>query len=517
MKHSLISIGLAISAAMCSPAFATTYYLSDCKTGAAQGCISGSAVNDGLSAATPKQFWSQLPPGKGGDRILFAKGGSWTDASMRIFIPTASADKRVVWDSYLPPWGGIAKPILTESRANTYLFSFDDGGQKAADGGYEIRNLDLRGSTAGGTTRGQAAVFAYWAVNDLMMEDLEISGFKLGVYAAHAPKLANGWENYRITLRNSYLHDNSAASFLGGAADLVIENNTLDHNGSAPVLDHDLYISSVSHGIIRNNTITNTTLNANGKCAGSVIVVHGAVDGLTVENNKIIQPQDSMPTCFGIEISGGYADAQGSEYFHDVAIRGNTVVDVGYIGIGTRGCTGCVIENNSIVWTAGGGNEGISMSVNQPSSLDELGTALTIRNNSIYMHAPASAGTGIRLLNEGTNHTITSNVTYFGPGATSNARCFDTANYTITSFKTFDSNLCYRAGGPVFYSPTYSTLAVARSAGFDINGLNVDPHFLAIPSAANCYSLKVTPNSSAASLGNLQMARQPVAACTYGT
>ncbi|MBI1772018.1 MAG: hypothetical protein HYR68_06685, partial [Burkholderiales bacterium] len=46
MKHSLISIGLAISAAMCSPAFATTYYLSDCKTGAAQGCISGSAVND---------------------------------------------------------------------------------------------------------------------------------------------------------------------------------------------------------------------------------------------------------------------------------------------------------------------------------------------------------------------------------------------------------------------------------------------------------------------------------------
>jgi hypothetical protein len=518
MKHWMTSLALALLAAtMGSSASAATYYLSDCKAGAAQGCVPGSAANDGLSAATPKQLWSQLPARKGGDRILFAKGGSWTDASMGIYVATASPSMPVVWDSYSPPWGGAAKPILTEARALRYLFNFDDAGQKFADGGYVIRNLDLRGGgVMGVSTGGQAAVFTYWAVNDLLMENLEISGFKLGVYTAHLPKdLVKGWENYRITLRNSYVHDNSVASFLGGAADLVIENNILDYNGSTPIFDHDIYLSSAARAIIRGNTITRSVLDGLGKCTGSVIVVHGAVDGLLIENNKIVQPPGSKPTCYGIEISGGYTDDKGPEYFHDVVIRGNTVVDVGYIGIGARGCTRCAIEDNAVVWTAAGGNQGISMSVNAPSLSDERGTALVIRNNSIYMPSPLGTPTGILLVNEGAGHTVASNVIYYGAGATAQARCFDTKDYTRNGFAVFDNNLCFRAGGPLTYSPAYATLAAAQAAGFDLHGLNVDPQFLAPPSAANGYSLAVSPTSPAASLGvNARLDRLPPAAPT---
>jgi hypothetical protein len=382
------------------------YFLADCKPGAEAGCEPGSATNDGLTPATPKQLWSQLPPRKGGDRILFAKGGSWVDATMGIAILTASAETPVVWDSYTPPWGGTAKPILTEARAGKYLFNFNDGGQKWPDGGYVIRNLDLRGGGVMGVSTGaNAAVFLYWQVNDVTIDNVEISGFKNAVYSAHNPHVANGWENHRITLRNSYVHDNSASSFLGGAADLVIENNRLDRNGATPILDHDLYVSSATRARITGNTITRSVLNSQGKCSGSVIVVHGHVDGMLIERNKIIQP-GGAPQCFGIEISGGYGDTWGSESFHDVVIRENRIVDVGYLGVGLRGCTRCVVERNDLIWTQPGAFEAISMSVNRPSSLDELGTALTIIDNNIWS---VSLGSGVKLLAEGTGHRVVGN------------------------------------------------------------------------------------------------------------
>ena len=502
MKFWMMGLGLAAAASMSSTAFAATYYLSDCQPGAQAGCVPGKATNDGLTPNTPKRLWAELPIRKGGDKILFAKGGSWVDASMGIYIATASVATPVTWDSYTPPWGGSAKPILKEGRAGRYLFNFDDGGQKKPDGGYIIRNLDLRGGgVAGASTGAYAGIFTYWEVNDLLVENVEISGFKNGVYSAQLPKAANGWMNKRITIRNSYIHDNLTGSFLGGADELVIENNILDRNGTVPILDHDIYIGTTSRSVIRNNTITRTVLDKNGKCTGSVIVVHGAVDGLTIENNKIVQPTGSIPQCFGIEISAGYDDARGSEYFHDVIIRGNSVVDVGYIGIGARGCTRCVIENNSIVWTGAGGNTGISMAVNNPSSLDERGTAMVIRNNSIYNQSPSGAGTGVVLINEGTSHTVTSNVVYFGSGATTTARCFDTKDYKSTDFKAFDYNLCYRSGGAVNYSAAFTSLNNAQLAGFDLNGKIADPLFVATPTASNSYSLAVQGGSPASMLG----------------
>jgi hypothetical protein len=53
----------------------------------------------------------------------------------------------------------------------------------------------------------------------------------------------------------------------------------------------------------------------------------------------------------------------------------------------------------------------------------------------------------------------------------------------------------------VIYSPTHSTLSTAKAAGFDLNGLNADPLFVATPSATNGYSLAVKTGSVATTLG----------------
>ncbi len=500
MTHRIARLALALGlASLGQVALAATYYVSDCRAGAAPGCIPGSATNNGLSVGLPKQLATQLPKLQGGDTVRFAKGGAWTDASMNIFVPTASAALPVTWDSYDASWGATAKPILTESRAGRYLFNFSDAGVKAADGGYVIRNLDLRGGGAGGARGG---IFLYFAVNDVLMEDLDVSGFTIGVYAAHNPKAADGWENHRITLRNSHIHHNTAFGFLGGAADLLIENNRLDHNGTRAMFDHDLYLSSATRALVRGNTLTDSVLDSNGNCSGSTIVVHGGVDGLTIENNKILQRQGSIPQCFGIEVSGGYADSSGSEYFHDVLIRGNTIVDVGYLGIGVRGCTRCVVENNQVIWTGKGGSQAISMSVNTPSSSDELGTALTIRNNSIFMQDASGSPGAIRLLNEGSGHSVTSNLIMFGTSTAASAKCFDTAAYPIGSFQAFDNNLCVRAGGVAAYSANFASLAAAQSAGFDVHGLGVDPLLVALPTASNDYGLSVRIDSPVAGKGH---------------
>lgn len=492
----------AITALSSGPTFAATYYLSDCKPGAAPACVAGDVANDGLSAAKPKQLASQLPRLQGGDKVLFARGGSWVDASMNIYVATASATNPVTWDSYAPHWGGTAKPILLEARQK-YLFNLNDGGAKAADGGYVIRNLDLRGGGVfGGVRGGLAGVFLYWAVNDVLIDNVEISGFTNGVYTAHNPAAANGWENYRVTIRNSYLHNNLMSSFLGGASELVIENNVLDRNGERAILDHDLYISSAARAVIRGNTITRSALDINGNCSGSAIVVHGGVDGLTIENNKILQKPGSVPQCFGIEISGGYPDTSPSEYFNDVTIRGNTVVDVGYIGIGLRGCNRCVVENNQLVWTGKGGSQAISMSVNTPSATDQLGTALTIRNNSIFM-ADASGSPGvIRLVDEGTGHSVISNLIVLGSATSASAKCYGTASYVFSSFAAFDNNLCFRQGGSATYSSAFATLAAAQQAGFDLNGSVADPLLASTPSSATAYSLAVKTGSPAAAAGH---------------
>lgn len=142
------------------------------------------------------------------------------------------------------------------------------------------------------------------------------------------------------------------------------------------------------------------------------------------------------------------------------------------------------------------------MSVNAPGTEDVKNSSLTIRNNSVYTNGTNANAKGISLVSEGSGHSITSNILYYGTAAPQSVACFDVNTHPLSDFTRFDNNLCFRAGGTPLYSNAYTTLAAAQSAGFDTHGVSLDPQFSGIPSTSNGYSLALLPSSPAINSGN---------------
>jgi len=350
MKNRFVLPMLALAAAMCGTAHAANYYVSDCQAGASSGCVAGNDANTGLSAASPwkttAKVRAQFAGMLAGDQILFARGGAWSNASMDLMQSlNATAAKPIVLDSYAPSWGGTARPILTEARANMNLLSFNNSGAAVPDGGYIVRNLDLRGG--GG---GLWGIFAGGGVSDITVSNVNIEGFTIGIHC--------GLSNERIQLLNSTIYNNGSQGVLWGCNNSLIEGNTFDHNGylSTEGRDHSIYINNeltnAANVTVRNNRLLNNTVSlSGGVCKGVPLVVHGFTNGLTIENNLIYQaPGTSNSGCWGIAVDPGYDAGEG---FSNVAIRGNTIVNVGGIGIGCASCVSPLIENNVIVMEAG--------------------------------------------------------------------------------------------------------------------------------------------------------------------
>lgn len=478
-----------------------TYYLADCQAGAAPACVSGTSTNSGTNSASPKRVFAELPSLQKGDSVLFAEGGSWINASMRFRNTPATRVDPIVFDSYSTPWGGGQRPLLTESRSGFHVFNFDDAGVLDAagtpfnDGGYVIRNLSLRGgATFQNHTGGGGGVFISRRVHDVVIENMDIAGFGSAVFATHA-------DNTYVTVRDSNFHDNISFGWLGGADHLVIENTVFDRNGSMPIYDHNLYLSYLNHAIVRGNTFTRNTLDTNGRCVATVIVVHGTTTNLLIENNYL-EEVNASPGCYGIEISPGYGVNSGMESFANNTIRNNTVVNVGFVGIGARNCFECVIENNNIVWTKNTGMFGFSMGVNTPGAEDDQRSKIIIRNNSVYTNSSIMTA-GIAMLPLGGEHVVTSNMMYFGSGTAGSVKCFDLGTSTRSFYTEFDNNACYRVGGSPLYSNLNSTFASASMALFDVHGSEANPLLSLIPHASSSYLIQTSSLSPLVNAGHL--------------
>jgi hypothetical protein len=328
MKNAILKLSLLATTAFASSAtFAATYYISDCQSGASAGCVAGNDSNAGTSASAPWRTTSKVASAFGGlaagDKLLFAKGGAWTNASMTLQNLNTNASNPIVLDSYTPSSGASARPILSESRSGYNGIAFDDGSTPEADGGYVVQNIELRGNGSA-----QWGIFTSQKTSDITLNNLVVDGFAIGMHC--------GYEIQRVNLRNSTFRNNRSQGILSACENSVIENNTFDNNGFAQaVFDHSIYINAPETGAsnitLRNNTLTNSTM-INGKCESVALVVHGIVDGLTIEGNKVIQaPNTSSGACWGIAVDGGYGTA---ESFRNVKIRGNTVVNLGGVGIG---------------------------------------------------------------------------------------------------------------------------------------------------------------------------------------
>lgn len=503
MKNVMFKLGLlAFSAFAYSQANATTYYISDCQSGAASGCVAGNDSNSGTSPSTPWRSTGKLASafnaGKPGDQFLLAKGGAWVGAAMILYNnnagnPSAMFANPMIVDSYTPSWGGSAKPVLTAgSGQNT--FDFYKGAEPAVSGGYIVRNLSLQGAGVA-----DVGIRFINGVSNVVIENMTVNGYNAGTTCGGTATA--GSDPSYITVRNSTFTNNRGVGVgMWGCPNIVVDSNTLDNNGfTRPMMDHSMYISGSDRGrttanvVIRNNKLTNNSLTS-GTCQASAMVGHDVAADWLIENNYIYQaPGTAGAGCWGIQMSpgnGGY-----TEGMDRLVIRGNTIVNMGNVGVEIAACRTCTIENNVLVWTMATSADAIRFRAPYTSPA-YVGTALTVRNNSIYFANTNDTSTGIVVNDQGTGHVIVSNLISFASGI--GARCLDT-NLAGSAFTAWDNNLC--SGGS--WSGKYSTRATLTSAlGFDANSLSVDPKLLAVPSQTNGFSMALTSTSPAINTGN---------------
>jgi hypothetical protein len=466
-----------------------SYYVCDCQSGAEAGCIPGDDSNTGTNPSSPWRTYehaqSQFASLNAGDRILFARGGSFEASSSRWVNLNGRRDNPITIGDYTPVWASQnpERPILTNLTDG--IFRLEDGGNADHDEGYIIRNLMLRGGGNGW------AIFLYNDADYVLMDSLVIDGFIIGVHCAgaNAPNPGADQKNDHITLRNSRILNNSGQGWLGGGSDILIEKNRFENNGFAQaVFNHNIYVSNSQDVIIRNNDLYRSAM-VNGICQGVSLVVHGVMSGLVIQGNIVHEDIDACGGgCWGIAVDPGYASA---ESFRGTVIEGNIVVNVGNIAIGTASCPDCIIENNVIVQEQSAyGTIGIAVPDRSRAADDAPDSNVTVRNNSIYMNNPANGSIGIEVGTEGSSHLVVGNIIEY-MGNSSSWSCFRTSGLTPSSFEDFNNNLCFfpnSPGGRWEYSA--GSLDNWRSAtGFDNGSFIENPLFISPASPVNNLAL----------------------------
>jgi hypothetical protein len=457
------------------------YYVCDCGNGADSDCKPGDDKSDGTSPATAwrtygkaQQTFGSLPAG---GTIAFCRGGFFsTEAGSSRFVnASCRADNRCVLRDYVAPWGSgdEKRPVIYAASGNA--ISFEDGGDPDPDGGYIVLNLEIAGSGASDSF----GIFFYNDVKDVLLCNLHVHGFGVGVHVAGSNAIVNPASDglqKRIVLRNSEITDNVGQGWLGGGEDCAIEYNRFDNNGfGTATFDHNIYVS----GSVRMRVIGNLLTRAasiDGHCSGVSFVVHGQNDGLRIEGNTISEVAGTAsPGCWGIAVDPGYSEP---ESFKNIVIARNIVKGVGNISIGVAACQDCLIENNVIIQNTSG--NAIAAPDRDRGSDDAASTDVTIRNNSIY-YASGVSGTAIVLGTEGTHHKLVSNAIMFdGEAKGGEIRACFGADLASTAYDAFDYNLCQVSSAGKWEENTGALSAWQAASGFDKSSVTASPGFASI-------------------------------------
>jgi hypothetical protein len=202
---------------------ATSYYISDCQAGAVAGCKPG---NDAHSGTSPEQAWrttvraqqvaNKLAPG---DKILFARGGAWKQASLTVVMGKRHLKDNPVWvDSYKTAWSVNARPILPLAPGAKAVVSLASENRASSAAGGIVRNLEFRGVDGKGV-----GVLIGDGVSDVVMDRLVVQGFSVGVQCTAGSK--------RIRLLDSQLTGNTDQGARWDCAESKMEGVALDGNG----------------------------------------------------------------------------------------------------------------------------------------------------------------------------------------------------------------------------------------------------------------------------------------------
>jgi hypothetical protein len=415
---------------------ATDYYYCNCQAGASKQCVAGSDHKNGTTPTTSRRTISnansRFRSMKGGDSIKFCRGGSFiADKNSRWINSKSSSAFPVTVTDYVPSGqNSDPRPIITK-LSDSRLFNFDAKGHQE---GYVFSNLDLR-CTACKSRGNSSGFFFYRDIDHVVVDNVAIDGFRTGIQMAAVAKTGTAQDNY--TFKKLSITNSKSIGFLGGANNLLIEDNYFEGNGTGTVFQHNLYVSRGNNIVIRGNELYRSSIDTNGQCNGTSFVVHakGILDTVLIEGNTVREDiGKATPGCWGISVTTGYKTAEG---FRNFTIRGNKIINVGNSGIGLTACQNCVIENNLILHEQAHKITAINVPDKARAANDLPMTNITVRNNSIYI---ASSGTGIKISLEGTQHSLVSNAIHYTGNR--NFDCLNT-DLPMSAYSEIDNNVCY--------------------------------------------------------------------------
>lgn len=402
---------------------------------------------DGRSEAKPfktydKAIWSFNKLDAGGS-LLFCRGGKFeANISTRLVNSKCSAIERCTIGDYGND--ALDKPVISANGVNA--INFENGGGSKEDGGYIVKNLTLIAATKSG-----AGVQLYNDVDDVLITDVHIEGFNIGVYSASTNNTAEGAVsnqiNDRLVVKNSTIINNKKIGFLGGCNDCLIENNHFENNGNHPSLDHNIYLAQKkfpAKGItIRNNTLYKSAI-VDGKCQGVSLVGHGLLEDVLIEHNIIKEDAGKVNgLCWGISIDPGYPTMD--ESFKNIIIRNNKIINIGGNAIGCASCDGAIIEGNEIIDDAKMMTAGIRVPVREENSTKSKN--VVIRNNKVIASHENAVGVWIG----GINASIVANNEITLPDYSRVECIFKTlANITTNT----NTNICKTHNGLSIVDPT---------------------------------------------------------------
>ena len=489
----------AIACPPAAPSTAAIYYACDCAAGADKDCVAGNDSNAGTSASAP---WRSFEKARGqfaslrpGDRIEFCKGGRFTAAAggSKWVNASCSAGTPCVVASYRAPWasGDEGRPFVHFPTGQNGI-DFADSGNADHEEGYMFAGLELEGEKT------DVGYFLYNDVDNVTICDSSIHDFGIGVQSAgaNAPNPGADVINANLLLTDSYIANNGDQGFLGGELNATIQNTQFTNNGFNRVtFNHNIYIAT-DDGNGKNITVRNNDLYQSavisGKCQGTSLVVHGLIDGMLIQGNKVHEDIGAAAdNCWGIAVVPGYAVP---ESFKNIVIRGNTVTNVGNESIGVSSCQTCTIEDNVVVNQQGFNDTAIAAPGGSEDSGDATIDHITIRNNSINI----DLGVGVGIIQEGSGHVVANNAVY-SPGASTNRLACFNLTLPTSAYAEIDHNDCFLNGKGEWTLGQGQLATWSSKTGFDGHSSTANPGF---KSVASPYDLSVTSSSPLINTGD---------------
>ncbi len=455
---------------------ARTFHVCNCGFGAEAACVPGNDLDAGTEQAPLRSLERarQLFPNlRNGDSIRLCRGGAWQlgsetgtlwENSGCRALPTETETAPCEIGSYLPSWGGIARPYL-ERLGNEAVLELADPLQQPDD---YVRLSDLRVARAGVLGVG---LLIHPSRNFVDLVDLEIVGHEVGVRLPAEGCDASGScaYNYR-RLRVSggeLIRNGSHALRAEGSPALSVQLDTVNllGNGLDDPAGAGLLVRGISAATVLGSRFSQTGSLPAERCATHSLRIE-AVAVLNLLDNLFDEVRDRVDAdCIPVRYSGGGG-------FGLNLLVGNRFNEFGAAAMWLSNCRNCFVQNNVLVRSIDMPGVGISL---QDSAAVAASRGVWMRHNSMFIASTSpfiAVALSVRpdpLVTQG-HLSVSSNAVFYA-GASPQFRCWQ-LQARRSDFTGVDYNHCHfpaaeSAGarwGDFFGAPPTKTVAMEKGA-----------------------------------------------------